>query len=68
MVTDIFYLLLDAALWTWTDNGGQGVVHGLLAIIELDVFDFRGLRLMIYRAGISIKLSESLGHETAKTA
>ena len=39
MVTDIFYLLLDAALWTWTDNGGQGVVHGLLAIIELDVFD-----------------------------
>ena len=44
MVTDIFYLLLDAALWTWTDNGGQGVVHGLLAIIELDVFDFRGLK------------------------
>ena len=68
MVTDIFYLLLDAALWTWTDNGGQGVVHGLLVIIELDVFDFRGLRQMICRAGISIKLSESLGHETAKTA
>ena len=67
MVTDIFYLLLDAALWTWTDNGGQGVVHGLLAIIELDVFDFRGFRQMNYRAGISIKLSESLGHETAKT-
>ena len=40
MVTDIFYLLFDVALWK--DNGGQGVVHGLLAIIELDVFDFQG--------------------------